>query len=164
MSMSEKCFFCQLNLENSREKITQSESFFVVLDAMPVTPGHALIIPKNHVISFLDLLENQWAELKELTQETVDWLHAGELHRYYLTLLQENVSNPVALKFISQALADLSRFGTIQGYNLGLNDGKAAGMTINHLHFHLIPRYLGDMIDPTGGVRHVIPAKGNYHK
>lgn len=48
------------------------------------------------------------------------------------------------------------------GYNVGFNAGQAAGQTVSHLHVHVIPRYLGDMEDPRGGVRHVIPEKGNY--
>ena len=48
------------------------------------------------------------------------------------------------------------------GYNVGFNDGEAAGQTVPHLHIHLIPRYRNDVPDPRGGVRHVIPGKGNY--
>lgn len=51
---------------------------------------------------------------------------------------------------------------TITGFNIGLNEGRAAGQTISHCHVHVIPRREGDMEDPRGGVRHVIPAKGNY--
>jgi diadenosine tetraphosphate (Ap4A) HIT family hydrolase len=50
------------------------------------------------------------------------------------------------------------------GYNIGINCGPAAGQTIFHLHVHLIPRYSGDVADPRGGVRYVIPAKANYLK
>ncbi|MCC5952689.1 MAG: HIT domain-containing protein, partial [Acidimicrobiia bacterium] len=48
------------------------------------------------------------------------------------------------------------------GYNVGFNSGIAAGQTVDHLHVHVIPRYAGDVADPTGGVRHVIPGRGNY--
>ena len=47
-------------------------------------------------------------------------------------------------------------------YNIGINEGEAAGRTIHHLHIHLIPRYKGDVKNPRGGVRNVIPEKGNY--
>jgi diadenosine tetraphosphate (Ap4A) HIT family hydrolase len=48
------------------------------------------------------------------------------------------------------------------GYNIGINDGPAAGQTVPHLHIHLIPRYTGDLADPRGGVRWVIPEKADY--
>lgn len=50
------------------------------------------------------------------------------------------------------------------GYNIGINCGAAAGQTIFHLHIHLIPRFQGDVADPRGGVRYVIPHKANYLK
>jgi diadenosine tetraphosphate (Ap4A) HIT family hydrolase len=48
------------------------------------------------------------------------------------------------------------------GFNVGVNDGAAAGQTVPHLHIHLIPRYKGDQTDPRGGVRWVIPEKADY--
>ena len=48
------------------------------------------------------------------------------------------------------------------GYNIGINDGPAAGQTVPHLHIHLIPRYAGDVDEPRGGVRWVIPDKAKY--
>lgn len=48
------------------------------------------------------------------------------------------------------------------GYNIGINDGQAAGQTVPHLHIHLIPRYDGDCADPRGGVRWVIPERADY--
>ena len=48
------------------------------------------------------------------------------------------------------------------GYNVGFNVGASAGQSIFHCHIHLIPRYKGDMENPKGGVRHVIPEKGKY--
>lgn len=66
-------------------------------------------------------------------------------------------------------LLDLARAGveaafSPQGYNIGINDGPAAGQTVPHLHIHLIPRYAGDVSDPRGGVRWVIPDKAKYWK
>ena len=48
------------------------------------------------------------------------------------------------------------------GFNLGVNCGRAAGQSIFHVHLHLIPRYCGDMAEPLGGVRGVIPARQKY--
>ena len=48
------------------------------------------------------------------------------------------------------------------GFNIGMNCGETAGQTVFHFHCHLIPRYKGDTDNPRGGIRHVIPSKGNY--
>ena len=48
------------------------------------------------------------------------------------------------------------------GFNIGINDGAAAGQTVMHLHIHLIPRYTGDAPDPRGGVRWIFPDKAAY--
>ena len=51
---------------------------------------------------------------------------------------------------------------TISGFNIGVNIGKDAGQSIMHCHIHLIPRRKGDVEDPKGGVRGVIPSKQKY--
>ncbi len=56
----------------------------------------------------------------------------------------------------------LQAHSCIAGFNVGINDGRAAGQTVEHLHIHLIPRYAGEHPEPTGGVRHVIPGKASY--
>lgn len=50
------------------------------------------------------------------------------------------------------------------GFNIGVNDGQAAGQTVMHLHIHLIPRYQGDTQEPRGGIRWLMPAKACYWK
>ncbi|MFA7643038.1 MAG: HIT family protein [Sphaerochaetaceae bacterium] len=56
----------------------------------------------------------------------------------------------------------LQRDPSIDGFNIGINIGTAAGQTVAHCHIHLIPRRKGDVADPRGGVRHTIPGKGYY--
>ena len=48
------------------------------------------------------------------------------------------------------------------GFNIGVNDGEAAGQTVSHAHVHVIPRYAGDVEDPRGGIRWVVPERARY--
>jgi diadenosine tetraphosphate (Ap4A) HIT family hydrolase len=50
------------------------------------------------------------------------------------------------------------------GYNIGINIGAAAGQTVAHAHLHVIPRYAGDVEDPRGGIRCILPSKAHYWK
>ena len=67
-----------------------------------------------------------------------------------------------ALDLLWQANSKLAAALHLDGYNVGVNVGQAAGQTVMHAHIHLIPRYQGDVPDPRGGVRFVIPEKANY--
>jgi diadenosine tetraphosphate (Ap4A) HIT family hydrolase len=53
---------------------------------------------------------------------------------------------------------------TPDAFNLGLNDGPAAGQTMPQFHFHVIPRYNGGVPDPRGGIRHITPSKARYRR
>ncbi len=66
------------------------------------------------------------------------------------------------MSLLAAARDDLDRQFRPAGYNIGINDGAAAGQTIHHLHIHLIPRYVGDREDPRGGIRWVLPDKAAY--
>lgn len=63
---------------------------------------------------------------------------------------------------LGQARRWLDRRYRPDGYNIGMNCGRAAGQTVMHMHCHLIPRYQGDVADPRGGLRGVIPGKQRY--
>jgi diadenosine tetraphosphate (Ap4A) HIT family hydrolase len=66
------------------------------------------------------------------------------------------------MKLLNQAKVLIQERYNPDGFNIGINAGAAAGQTIFHVHLHLIPRYLGDMPDPRGGVRGVIPDRRSY--
>ncbi|MEO7939576.1 MAG: HIT family protein [Burkholderiaceae bacterium] len=66
------------------------------------------------------------------------------------------------MDLLETSKAQLDRAHSPDAFNIGINDGPAAGQTVLHLHIHLIPRYIGDAMDPRGGVRWVIPAKAAY--
>ncbi len=66
------------------------------------------------------------------------------------------------LSLLDKAKMMVSQTHRPDGFNIGINDGAAAGQTVPHVHMHLIPRYAGDVADPRGGVRWVIPHKADY--
>ncbi len=66
------------------------------------------------------------------------------------------------LALLDQAQARLTNELQPDGFNIGINDGAAAGQTVAHLHIHLIPRFTGDRPDPRGGVRWVLPGHARY--
>lgn len=120
------CPFCEL--EGSRI-FAASDCAVAIKDAFPVTPGHALVIPRRHVNNIYYLTDPEQAEL---------WALVGRARQ----MLVEDLA--------------------FDSFNIGINDGTAAGQTIEHAHIHIIPRRAGDVLDPRGGIRHVIPAKARY--
>lgn len=76
-------------------------------------------------------------------------------------LISDNEQDSL-LKLLNAAKARLDEEFCPAGFNIGINDGAAAGQTVPHLHIHLIPRYLGDCSDPKGGIRWIIPEKADY--
>ena len=66
-------------------------------------------------------------------------------------------------ELLEQSRLDIvARDPTVMGFNIGINIGEVAGQTIFHCHVHLIPRRMGDVVNPRGGVRGVIPGKAFY--
>jgi hypothetical protein len=72
------------------------------------------------------------------------------------------IDSPPMYEFLEQSITEVRQRYQPDGMNIGLNDGPIAGQTIPHLHWHIIPRYDGDISDPSGGVRGVIPEKRIY--
>jgi diadenosine tetraphosphate (Ap4A) HIT family hydrolase len=78
----------------------------------------------------------------------------------FFDLTEEELA--AALDLLRRTADDLRASHSPAGFNIGVNDGAAAGQTIPHVHLHLIPRYAGDAEDPRGGIRWVLPAKAVY--
>lgn len=84
-------------------------------------------------------------------------------YRHFASYFDINDKELVALwGLVKQGQRVVEKAFNPDGYNVGINVGTAAGQTIHHLHIHVIPRYAGDVENPKGGVRGVIPAKKLY--
>ena len=121
------CIFCR---RRSASELLAGNDLAIAFPAgFPVSPGHALIVPRRHEPDFFALTTEEQAAVVALV-------------------------NPVR--------AALDERYSPDAYNLGVNAGKAAGQTIGHAHFHVIPRYAGDVAEPRGGVRWVLPETARY--
>ncbi len=109
----------------------QSDLVIGLWDGFPVSPGHALIVPRRVVATWFEATREEQIAI-------LDGVEAAK-------------------SAIEERLAP-------NGYNIGINVGAAGGQTIFHLHVHVIPRFNGDVEDPRGGVRCVVPSKANYLK
>ncbi len=124
--MSTDCPFCS---PEPGRVLRSSEHALALRDAFPLSDGHTLVVPVQHVESLFDLSDQELADVWSLVADVREGL-AGELEP--------------------------------DGFTIGLNDGEAAGQTVDHAHVHMIPRYRGDVPDPIGGIRNIIPGRGRY--
>ena len=121
--MIKKCFFCHLSGSKKDKLILEDDDFFSIYDAAPVSPGHAIVVPKVHIVSFF-----------EVEPEFIRKMYG----------------------FIVKVKRKIDEEYHPDAYNLGINDGRAAGRSADHLHVHLIPRYIGDVANPRGGIRNLM--------
>jgi diadenosine tetraphosphate (Ap4A) HIT family hydrolase len=127
MTHLEDCVFCSIiDGDGEATILLETDEYLCLLDKYPVTEGHALVAPKEHI--------------------------------QYL----EQADSSSLFEFLEEAITEVTHRYDPDATNIGINNGPAAGQTIPHLHWHIIPRYEGDMEDPTGGVRGVIPNKRMY--
>ena len=117
------------SLSRRVEIICETATCVAFFDGYPVSPDHALIVPKRHVSSYFDLTDHE---------------------REAMNVMLQYVKRVVDKRFHPD------------GYNIGINVGQAAGQSVYQCHMHLIPRYAGDVENPKGGVRGVIPEKQKY--
>jgi diadenosine tetraphosphate (Ap4A) HIT family hydrolase len=122
------CTFCRW-LAAGDDLIAATAYAAATWDESPVSQGHALVFPREHVADLFALDKEVQADIWRLVAEMVD-------------------------KLKSDFRPD--------GFNVGVNVGTAAGQTVGHAHVHVIPRRLGDVADPRGGIRRVIPDRVAY--
>jgi diadenosine tetraphosphate (Ap4A) HIT family hydrolase len=125
-ALTPNCPFC---VPDENRILSRSNLVLAAWDAFPVSPGHALVIPRRHVAAWDDLTSDEKAAL---------------------------------LTGIDGVRALIAERRGPDGYNVGFNDGPAAGQTVMHFHVHVIPRYAGDVPDPRGGIRWVLRDKAAY--
>ena len=83
--------------------------------------------------------------------------------RHVATIFDTTTEEKLAIfELIDQAKKMIDEQYKPDGYNIGINCGESAGQTVMHVHVHLIPRYNGDVENPRGGIRGIIPEKQNY--
>jgi len=163
--MSEQnCYFCKVSRGEADPFIFENRSFVGIFDTNPVNPGHALVIPKRHVVSVFDLNDEEQEDYFDAIKgvkaviESTDYadLYAEMVTRDYLQgRPMDHIDNVLKLPFFGNKP---------DAYTVGNNDGRAAGRSIDHLHVILLPRYEGDVENPRGGIRNVIPGRANYHR
>ena len=85
--------------------------------------------------------------------------------RHFATYFEATEEEILAIgRAIQKAKKILDKEYAPDAYNIGINNGEAAGQSVMHLHVHIIPRYTGDVEDPKGGVRWILKNKANYWK
>ena len=124
---------------------------------MPVPSVFSLIPPTEYVASndLAYAIRDQYPVSPGHTliipkREISTWWDASESERQAI------------LQLVDVVRANLITESQPDGFNVGFNAGEAAGQTVFHFHCHVIPRYVGDMQNPRGGVRHCVEGKGDY--
>lgn len=157
-----KCVFCQI-YKNNQDILKRYNYFFINPDKYPVNFGHFEIIPVRHVASITELNDVEWGELSTIIKNIRNDYKTYDFESFYQKIIKQDLDKK-AVDFCLNALNTINGKQQLKDFNLGINEGRLAGRTIDHLHIHIIPRYKGDCVDPTGGVRSVIYEKMNYKK
>ena len=118
---------------------------------------------------FLRIPDSQWVASNALAFAVRDAFPVSEGHTLVIprrlaidwdtVTMDERLA---ILALVDQVKVQLRNELHPDGFNLGINEGAAAGQTVFHLHVHVIPRFSGDVPDPRGGIRHAVMGKGNW--
>ena len=130
------------------------------------------MIDPNNPCLFCDINKSGCAHENELAYASYDTYPVSDQHcliipkrhvvDYFELSDEELIACNNLIKIIKEDI--LNKDNTVKAFNIGTNAGKIAGQTIMHCHIHLIPRRVGDVDNPQGGVRSVIPKNQHYKR
>ena len=126
----------------------------------------------NNPCLFCNIKESSFAEENDLAYASYDTYPVTDYHcliipkrhikDYFDLTNEELLACNNLIKIVKNEI--IKKDKKVTGFNLGTNIGKVSGQSIHHCHFHLIPRREGDVKNPQGGVRSVIPNKQHYRR
>jgi diadenosine tetraphosphate (Ap4A) HIT family hydrolase len=161
---NDNCRFCRIAAGLADPLIFENRSFVAAFDTNPVNPGHALVIPRRHVVSLFELNKTEQSDYFDAIQGVRQVIEKTDLIDLYRKMLSREDLRERPKDHIEGVLKLPFLGNRPDAYTVGNNDGRAAGRSIDHLHIILLPRYEGDVQDPRGGIRNVIPDRAKYHK
>jgi len=158
------CYFCKVTSGQADPFIFENRSFVGIFDTHPVNPGHALVIPKRHVPSIFDLNEEERGDYFDALCGVKGVIETTDFAKLYPGMMarEDLIDRPMDQIEIVLELPFLGR--KPDAYTVGNNDGREAGRSIDHLHVIVLPRYSGDVENPRGGIRNVIPDRAHYQR
>ena len=158
------CYFCKVSRGEADPFIFENRSFVGIFDTNPVNPGHALVIPRRHVVSVFELNDEEQSDYFDAIKSVKATIETTNFEALYTEMLSRDYLQGRPMDHIETVLK-LPFFGNQpDAYTVGNNDGRAAGRSIDHLHVIVLPRYEGDVENPRGGIRNVIPGRANYQR
>jgi len=128
-----------------REIVVENELAVAFRDSYPLTEDHTLVVSRRHAADYFSLSELEQAALWRL-----------------VAAVRADLESAVGARVPTDTDTGRRPRSSPDGYNLGVNVGGAAGQTVGHAHVHIVPRRIGDVADPRGGVRWVLPERAAY--
>ena len=161
-SPPDNCYFCKVTRGETDPFIFENRSFVGIFDTNPVNPGHALVIPRRHVASIFNLNEAEQADYFDAIRGVKQVVETTDMPSLYQDMLTRDYLQDRPRDHIDTVLKLPFLTSKPNAYTIGNNDGREAGRSIDHLHVIVLPRYKGDVENPSGGIRNVIPDRAHY--
>ena len=152
------CLFCDLG---KAEAVWQNDLWYVRYDRFPVSPGHVEVIPTSHVVDFSDQKPEHQKSWVGAAMEAQKIILEADLEDLYKGFVRDPL-NDSSKAFCKRALQHPDLGTPPVQFFWGLNNGEAAGPTIHHLHWHIIPLYKTEMKDPDVGIRNILKRTATY--